>query len=133
MQVVYRDISQRKEAEKKLLESEASLAAAQRVAHLGSWQRDLLDLDDWAHNPLRWSDEMFRLLGYDVGEVEATRANFDRAIHPEDLDRIRELMSAAIRERRPYTTDYRSIWPDGTERNLYSQADVVYDEKTTKP
>src|SRR3984893_13018198 len=133
MQVVYRDISQRKEAEKKLLDSEASLAAAQRVAHLGSWQRDLIDLDDWARNPLRWSDEMFRLLGYSVGEVEASRANFDRAIHPEDRDRIRELMSVAIRERRPYNTDYRIIWPDGTERNLYSQADVVYDEKTKKP
>ncbi len=82
MQVAYRDISLRKEAEKRLLESEASLAAAQRVAHLGSWQRDLIDLDDWAHNPLRWSDEMFRLLGYNVGEVEASRANLDRVIHP---------------------------------------------------
>ena len=97
MQVAYRDISRRKEAEKKLLESEASLAAAQRVAHLGSWQRDLLDLGDWAENPLRWSDEMYRLLGYNVGEVEPTRANFDRVIHPEDLERIRELMSTAIR------------------------------------
>jgi PAS domain S-box-containing protein len=49
MQVAYRDISRRKEAEKSLLESEANLAAAQRVAHLGSWQRDLVDLDNWAH------------------------------------------------------------------------------------
>ena len=133
MQVAYRDISLRKEAEKRLLESEASLAAAQRVAHLGSWQRDLIDLDDWAHNPLRWSDEMFRLLGYNVGEVEASRANLDRVIHPEDRDRTRELMSAAIRERKPYSTDYRVILPNGTERNLYSQADIVYDEMTNRP
>jgi PAS domain S-box-containing protein len=133
MQVVYRDISQRKEADKKLLESEANLAAAQRVAHLGSWQRDLIDLDDWAHNPLRWSDEMYRLLGYSVGEVEASRANFDRAIHPDDRDRIRDLMSAAIRERRPYSTDYRIVLSNGTERYLYSQADIVYHEKTNIP
>jgi PAS domain S-box-containing protein len=133
MQVAYRDISLRKEAEKRLLESEASLAAAQRVAHLGSWQRDLIDLDDWARNPLRWSDEMFRLLGYNVGEVEASRANLDRVIHPEDRDRTRELMSAAIRERKPYSTDYRILLPNGTERNLYSQADIVYDEKTNRP
>jgi PAS domain S-box-containing protein len=133
MQVAYRDISRRKEAEKKLQESEASLAAAQRVAHLGSWQRDLLDLEDWAHNPLRWSEEMFRLLGYNVGEVEPTRANFDRAIHPEDRDRMRGLMSAAIRERKPYSTDYRILLPDGTERNLYSQAEIVYGEKTDRP
>src|SRR3984893_1389883 len=128
MQVAYRDISGRKEAEKRLLESEASLAAAQRVAHLGSWQRDLIDLDDWVHNPLRWSDEMFRLLGYSVGEVEASRENFVRAIHPDDRDRIDEGMSAAIRERRRYSADYRIILPDGTERKLYSQAEIVYAE-----
>jgi PAS domain S-box-containing protein len=133
MQVAYRDISWRKEAEKRLLESEASLAAAQRVAHLGSWRRDLIDLDDWAHNPLRWSDEMFRLLGYNVGEVEVSRENFVRAIHPDDRDRIDEGMSAAIRESKPYSADYRIIWPDGTERNLYSQAEIVYDENTKRP
>lgn len=77
--MAYRDISRRKQAERRLLESEASVAAAQRVAHLGSWQRDLIDLGDWENNQLRWSDEMFRILGYSVGEVEPTRANFDRA------------------------------------------------------
>ncbi len=133
MQVGYRDISRRKEAEKMLLESEANLAAAQRVAHLGSWQRDLTDPDDWAHSPLRWSDEMYRLLGYGVGEVEATRANFDRVIHPEDRDRIREQMSAAILERRCYSNDYRILLPGGAERYLHSQAEIVYDEKNNTP
>ena len=133
MQVAYRDISARKEAEKRLLESEASLAAAQRVAHLGSWRRDLIDLEDWAHNPLRWSDEMFRLLGYDVGEVEVSRANFVHSIHPDDRGRIDEGMSAAIRERRPYSADYRIILPNGTERNLSSQAEIMYDENTKRP
>ena len=42
-------------------------------------------------------------------------------------------MSAAIRERRPYSADYRIILPDGTERNLYSQAEIVYDENTKRP
>jgi PAS domain S-box-containing protein len=133
MQVAYRDISQRKIAEKKLLDSEASLVAAQRVAHLGSWQRDLIDLENWTRDPLRWSDEMYRLLGYSVGEVEVSRANFEHVIHPEDSNRIRELMSAAIREKKPYSTDYRIILPDGAERNLYSQAEIVCDEKTGIP
>ncbi len=133
MQVAYRDISRRKEAEKKLLESEASLAAAQRLAHLGSWQRELVNLDDWTLSPPRWSDEMFRLLGYGVGEVEASRANFDRAVHPEDRDRIRDIMSAAIRERKLYSNDYRIVLPNGAVRNLSAQAEIIYDEKTKKP
>jgi PAS domain S-box-containing protein len=133
MQVAYRDISLRKVAEKRLLESEESLVGAQRVAHLGSWRRDLIDLDDWVHDPLRWSDEMFRILGYSVGEVEVSTESFLRALHPDDWDRIREGMSAAIRERKPYRADYRIILPDGTERNLYSQAEIVYDENTKRP
>lgn len=133
MQVAYRDISQRKLAEKRLQESEANLAAAQRIARLGSWERDLIDVENWANNPLRWSDEVFRILGYGVGEVEVSRANFERAIHPDDRDRIREVMSASIRERKPYKTDYRIILPNGNLRNLRSQADIVFDEKAGKP
>jgi len=109
IQVNYRDISLRKQAEKKLLESEASLASAQQVAHLGSWERDLTDPDSWEQGPVRWSDEVFRILGYNVGEIEVSRANFIRSIHPDDRDRIRELTAAALREGRPYSSDYRII------------------------
>jgi PAS domain S-box-containing protein len=76
---------------------------------------------------------MFRILGYSVGDVEVSRENFVRAVHPDDRDRVGEGMSAAIRERRPYSADYRIILPDGTERNLYSQAEIVYDENTKRP
>ena len=81
MQVAYRDISRRKEAEKRLLESEASLVAAQRVAHLGSWQRDLIDLDDWAQGPLRWSDEMFRHPGLSGWRGRGNESEL-RSCHP---------------------------------------------------
>ena len=133
IQVNYRDISLRKQAEKKLLESEASLASAQHVAHLGSWERDLTDPDSWEQGPVRWSDEVFRILGYNVGEIEVSRANFVRSIHPDDRDRIRELMAAALREGRPYSSDYRIILPSGTERNLHAQAKILYDAKTKRP
>jgi PAS domain S-box-containing protein len=133
IQVNYRDISLRKRAEKKLLESEASLAIAQQVAHLGSWERDLTDSDSWEEGPVRWSDETFRILGYNVGGIEESRANFVRSIHPDDRDRVRESMATALREGRPYSNEYRIILPNGTERNLHAQAQIVYDDKTKKP
>jgi len=133
IQVNYRDISLRKQAEKKLLESEASLAIAKQVAHLGSWERDLADTGSWEQGPVRWSDETFRILGCNVGEIEMSRANFVRSIHPDDRDHARELMAAAIREGRPYNNDYRIILPNGTERNLHAQAKIVYDKETNRP
>jgi two-component system cell cycle sensor histidine kinase/response regulator CckA len=133
IQVNYRDISLRKQAEKKLLESEASLAIAQQVAHLGSWERDLSNTDSWEEGPVRWSDETFRILGYNVGGIEMSRANFVRSIHPDDRDHARELMAAALREGRPYNNDYRIILPNGTERNLHAQAKIVYDKETNRP
>jgi two-component system cell cycle sensor histidine kinase/response regulator CckA len=133
IQVNYRDISLRKRAEKKVQESEASLAIAQQVAHLGSWERDLTDTDSWDEGRVHWSDETFRILGYKVGEIEMSRANFVRSIHPDDREHACELMAAALREGRSYNNDYRIILPNGTERNLHAQANIVYDKKTKRP
>jgi len=60
------------------------LAAAQRITHLGSWELDLSDLVDLSENPLRWSDEVFRIFGYEPGAIEVTHEAFLQAVHPED-------------------------------------------------
>jgi two-component system cell cycle sensor histidine kinase/response regulator CckA len=133
VQVTYRDISLRKQAEKRLLESEASLAAAQRVAHLGSWEQDITNPDDFDEGPLRWSDEAFRIYGFEPRQGGISRTDFLRTVHPDDRELIRRERAAAIREKRPYSADYRVILPNGTERNIHSQFDIVYDEKTKRP
>ena len=71
-----------KAARGKLRKSEANLAAAQRIAHLGSLEQELSNLDDLEKNPLYWSDEVFRVFGYEPGEIEVSRANFLRGIPP---------------------------------------------------
>ena len=42
-------------------------------------------------------------------------------------------MAAALREGRPYSSDYRIILPSGTERNIHAQAKILYDAKTKRP
>jgi PAS domain-containing protein len=65
------EIAERKNAEQALLSSEAQLKQAQAVAHLGSYEVDVLT----GHT--RWSDEVFRILGLDPVSGSLTRANVD--------------------------------------------------------
>jgi two-component system cell cycle sensor histidine kinase/response regulator CckA len=130
---MFHDISEQKQAERKLLESEANLAAAQRIAHLGSWTLELNRLDDLDENPLRWSDELYRIFGYEVGQLEVSRPNFLRAVHPEDRDRINNAMGEALRERTGYSIEYRITRPNGAERTIQGRADIAIDERTGKP
>ncbi len=127
---MFHDISERKLAGQKLLESEANLAAAQRIAHLGSWTLELNRLDDLNENPLRWSDELYRIFGYEVGQLEVSRPNFLRAVHPEDRDSINEGLANALRDRKGYSTEYRIARPNGVERIIQGRADIVIDERS---
>ncbi|MBC7174026.1 MAG: PAS domain-containing protein, partial [Polyangiaceae bacterium] len=60
---------------------ERLLAGAEQIAHLGSFAWDMPS--DTSH----WSDELYRILGYDVGELPASREAFYAAIHPSDRAR----------------------------------------------
>jgi PAS domain S-box-containing protein len=127
---IARDITERKRAESELRASEANMAAAQRIAHFGSWERDLTRQDDPTAGPLRWSDEMFRIAGYAPKEVQVTNELFFRLVHPEDREPIRQAVAAAIRDRRQYSIVHRLIRRDGTERTVHETAQIFYDETT---
>lgn len=83
------DIAARKLVETALVESQQSLAAAQRVAHIGSWELDLDHTGDLNRSTLRWSDQRFRIFGHEPGAIEVSNENFFNAVHPDDRERIR--------------------------------------------
>jgi PAS domain S-box-containing protein len=106
--------------------SDAHLALAQQLAHVGSWELDLANLEDLNSNPLRWSDETFRLLGYVPGEIEPSNDLFFKAVHPDDRENIRQAVDRAVHDCLPYNIEHRVLWPDGTERILHEQSTIVY-------
>jgi len=130
---LHRNVTRRKEAEQKLRQSEANLAAAQRIAHFGSVELDLAGSDDPENYPVRWSDEVFRIFGYEPGAVEVSRRTYFRSVHPEDRDRLRKVLERAIAETKAFAVDFRVLRPDGTERNLQERGYILCDPKTQKP
>ncbi|HZC84865.1 MAG TPA: EAL domain-containing protein [Rubrobacter sp.] len=102
-------------------ESEASLAEAQRIAHVGHWDFD------WTTNKLYWSDEIYRIFGVTKEESEGTFKDYFSRIHPEDrelLDKIGE----DLLEGGPVPLEHRIVRPDGEVRFVQLRVQFVFDE-----
>jgi len=86
------DIIERKKTERLLEENKAHLERSQEIAHLGSWELDILN------DRLRWSDEVYRIFGLAPGEFDATYEAFLGAIHPDDRDIVNYAYTSSIQE-----------------------------------
>jgi PAS domain S-box-containing protein len=108
------DIENLKQAEQRLRQSEAYLAEAQRLSHTGSW----------AWNPATgenhyWSEECFRLLGFDPHAGPPHIEALYERIHPEDLPLIRETVERGKQKKTMYEFDYRIIHLNGVIRDIH--------------
>jgi PAS domain S-box-containing protein len=122
------EITDRKRAEDALKRSEAILAHAGEMAHLGAWWIDIADCDHLERCPLHWSDEVYRIFGYAPGAVAVTNELFFAHVPADDHPRIHEAVKASMADRRPYHLEHRVVRPDGTERVVLEHAEVVFDD-----
>ncbi len=109
-------------AYKSLKESEESLAEAQRMAYLGSWNWDIIT------NGFYLSDEIYRIFGRTPQEFGATYNAFLNCVHPDDREYVNKAIIEALNGR-PYNIDHRIILANGEERVVHEQGEVVFDEK----
>ncbi len=130
---VFEDITSRKRAERALQASEANMATAQRIAHFGSWELDLRDGEDINTQPLTWSDEMFRIAGFEPGSVEVSNELFFSLVPAEEHAAITKAMAAATQQREQYAIVHRLIRPNGEERTIYERAQLVFHDRTGAP
>jgi PAS domain S-box-containing protein len=127
MLIMAHDVTERKRAAEALEKSEASLAAAQRIAHLGSWELDLKNLDDINSNELRWSEETYRIFGFEPHKVTVTNDLFFRCVHADDRARVAAALNDALKNCKPYDIEHRILLPNSEERYVREQGEVVAD------
>jgi PAS domain S-box-containing protein len=113
--------SELEKAYNSLKESQRSLAEAQEIAHIGSWNRNIVT------NKLQWSDEMYRIFGLKPQDSEVSYNLFLNYVHPDDRDYVDNAVKASLRGK-PYSIDYRIIPANGEERIVHSKGEVIFDE-----
>lgn len=96
-----------------LVSSEARLAMTQGIAQIGIWEWNPVN------DTVGWSDELYRLVGYEPGAFNPTFERFLQCVHPDDRAMLHERQNAAIANQRPYMFDFRVVRPDGTIRVLH--------------
>lgn len=111
----------RRVAEAALHESQASLAKAQAIAHIGSWSLDLRS------RRLTWSDELFGIFGIPREELNAPVSLIRKVVHPSDWEKLKSSYDALLKTWKAQHLEYRIILPDGTERVVWGEADTVTD------
>jgi PAS domain S-box-containing protein len=114
------DISDRRRMEARLRQSESQLREAQELANLGSWEMDLTT------QAVTRSQQYTRMLGLPLDEAGSQSAQVQDRIHPEDRERVTQDRDRSIRERTPWTCDYRLV-VGGRVRLVHSQGAVVLD------
>lgn len=119
-----RDITDRKRAEVALSQNEKRLAEAQKQAHLGNWEWDLVS------DKATGSAEFLRLLGLQTqgSESSFTLQSFIECFQPEDRESMQQILAKTVEEQGPLNFEKRIVRPDGTVRILHALGEVILDE-----
>src|SRR5271168_1791277 len=114
-------VEDHKRGQQALLDEDAQLTEAQRLAEFGSWQWDP------STDAVTWSAELYRMAGYDPTLPAPSFKDHDRFFTPESWDQLNQNVEAALRTGAPYKLDLEAVRPDGTKLWVTSRGEAVYD------
>jgi len=108
------DVTERTMSEIALRRNQDLLAQGQSISHTGSWY--------WNANTgeVIWTEEHFRIFGFDPATDQASYQLFRERIHPDDRARVDQIARLAVREARDIDNEYRLVFPDGSMKYLHS-------------
>jgi len=104
---IIHDITERKNAEESLRRNQSMLARTESIAHVGSWEWDV------QADKVTWSEEMFRIFRRNPDDGAPSFSEHAELYTPEDMERLRAVVTEALRSGRPYEIELRAIRKDG--------------------
>ena len=107
-----REKAERARAETALRRSEAFLAEGQRISHTGSWSWNV------SSGKVSWSEEHFRIFGYDPQKTQPSYQLFLETVHPEDRSTIEQNLDRAVREKSGFDMEFRIALADGSIKHV---------------
>jgi PAS domain S-box-containing protein len=113
-----------KEAYNSLLENELRLSEAQKIAHVGNWDWNLLT------DELYWSDELYSIFGLTPQKFGLPYNDVLNYIHPDNRDDVDNAVKKAFKGK-PYNIDYRIVPADGAERIVHAQGEIIFNDENT--
>src|SRR5256884_9971153 len=116
------EIIERKSAEEKLRGSKAFLTEGQRISHTGSWSWNV------ASGKVAWSEEHFRIFGFDPAKTEPSFQLFLETVHPEDRSFIERSLDEAVRELSGFDIEFRIALADGSVKHVHGVGRPVDEE-----
>ena len=119
---VQTDITEHKQAEEVLRESQDRLGLAIRATNLGPWDWDLRT------NAVVFSPEWKRQIGYEEHEIQSRYEEWESRLHPEDRERVLDALRAYLDARQPeYAVEFRLRHKDGSYRWIYTRGIALRD------
>ncbi|MEW6468794.1 MAG: PAS domain S-box protein [Bacteroidota bacterium] len=128
--VTFRDITERKKHEEKiaqlnasLSESKTQLLTAQQIAHIGSWEWDIVK------NTVTWSDELYRIYGMQPRKASLTYEELLHPVHIADRGMAKKVIEESFRTCKPFNFYYRIVRPDSSIRNIHAIGQVSVNQE----
>ncbi len=115
-----RNVSEQARVQAGIAHNEARFNEAQRIAKIGSWERDVVNDRHW------WSDELYRMVGIDRATAHPFEVFLER-VHPDDRQRFLDSGARAL-DGHAAPVEMRVVLPDGVERVFHSRGEVSFDE-----
>ena len=104
-----------------LRKSEACLANAQRIAHMGNWEWNLTT------QAFHLSEEGRRILGRPEPDACITHAAYLQCVHPDDQRLVKDAFDATVTQQTRLSVDHRMCGPDGAIRIVHQEGEVACD------
>lgn len=121
--VNYREVTERKRAEKESKESETRLNEAQAVAKVGSWETDLLSLK------VIWSAETYRIFELDPNDFRNSHPDFLAFVHPDDRAKVDAAFMASLSKQSLNAIEHRIVTSSGEVKFVEERWRISYNEQ----